>query len=98
MKPPRLHNQGFSGSHGLSAGLCLLCSALCAHASDELATSAAPDHPSIVVQLRPAIQVDSEGVFLDQITESRLEQPRLRLCDAPACGKPLLLKRAQLAE
>ncbi len=96
MKLPRFCCQVFSGHFGLSAGLCLVSFALCASAGEELAASSA--ELSIAVQLHPAIQVDGEGVFLSQVIESGAEVPRLRLCDAPACGKSLLLKRAQVAE
>jgi len=70
---------------------------LSAFAGEELAS---PNliGPLPAVQLRAALQVDSEGVFLNQLVESGTGLPRLRLCDAPACGKSILLKRAEIAE
>ena len=44
----------------------------------------------------PAAQVDSEGVFLNQITKAAPPLPALKLCDAPEFGKTTELSRAQV--
>jgi flagella basal body P-ring formation protein FlgA len=97
MKLLRLHHEGIAGGPGLFAALFLILFALHASASEALNASTIPD-PPVVTQLRPAAQVDGEGVLLSQIIESRADLPRLRLCDAPACGKSVLLRRAEIAE
>jgi flagella basal body P-ring formation protein FlgA len=51
-----------------------------------------------VLQLREAVQVDGEGVFLDQLFTPGFDLPRLRLCDSPAFSRTLVLKRAQLLQ
>ena len=50
------------------------------------------------LELRPAAQVLSDGVFLSQVIRSEAPMPALRLCDAPALGKTLMLKRSQVRE
>jgi flagellar basal body P-ring formation protein FlgA len=51
-----------------------------------------------VFQLRAATNIDGAGVFLDQVAIFDNELPHLRLCDAPAFGKPLVLKRSQIID
>src|SRR5258707_11199341 len=97
MKLMLLFNEGHSRWPSRAAGLCLFFSAFCASANEEVAASTATA-PSAVVQLRAGMQVDGEGLFLDQLIEPGIELPRLRLCDAPVCGKSLVLKRAEVAE
>lgn len=46
--------------------------------------------------LRAAIEVDSQGVFLDQLIEGSELPARLRVADAPALGKRTALTQAQL--
>jgi flagella basal body P-ring formation protein FlgA len=48
------------------------------------------------LQLRPNVQADSTGVFLNQIIDSRDPLPALRLCDSPAFGKISVLTREQI--
>jgi flagella basal body P-ring formation protein FlgA len=50
------------------------------------------------VQLHAAVEATSEGVFLGQLFQCEAALPHLRLCDAPAFGKTLILTRAQVAE
>jgi len=50
------------------------------------------------LQLRPAAQVDSTGIFLEQIVASATTLPALRLCDAPEFGKATVLDRARVEE
>jgi flagellar basal body P-ring formation protein FlgA len=52
----------------------------------------------VVLRLQPSAQVDGEGVFLQSILESKLDGPRLRLCDSPAFGQNLVLSRARIFE
>jgi flagella basal body P-ring formation protein FlgA len=66
--------------------------------ADENATSPATTNQTPTVRLRPSVQVDSEGVFLDQVIDTGAELPKLRLCDPPACGKVLCLKKTEVAE
>jgi flagella basal body P-ring formation protein FlgA len=47
--------------------------------------------------LRQSAQVDSEGVFLDQVLDCT-GLPALWLCDAPAFGKTTVLTRAKIIE
>src|SRR5690242_19955772 len=54
------------------------------------------NEPVPPVRLRSNLQVDGEGVFLSQLVEPKAELPRLRLCDAPAFGKSLALKRQDI--
>ena len=49
-----------------------------------------------VALLRPAVQVDGQGVFLSEVIETNCTVPRIRLADSPAFGKSLLLKRAEV--
>lgn len=48
------------------------------------------------LRLRGSIVVDSTGVFLDQLVESPTPLPHLRVCDSPAFGKCLIVKRSDL--
>jgi flagella basal body P-ring formation protein FlgA len=50
------------------------------------------------LQLTAAAQVCGDGVFLPQVFQSAQPLPAIRLCDAPAFGKNLVLTRAQLSE
>lgn len=50
------------------------------------------------LQLRPSAQVDSEGVYLDQLVQASSAAPHTRLCAAPAFGKSQMLNRAQLTD
>jgi flagella basal body P-ring formation protein FlgA len=50
------------------------------------------------LQLTAAAQVCGDGVFLPQVFKSAQPLPAIRLCDAPAFGKNLVLTRAQLCE
>jgi flagella basal body P-ring formation protein FlgA len=52
----------------------------------------------VVLQLAATAQVDSRGVFLQQIVKSDQHLPALRLCDAPEFGKSTDLTRAQVVE
>lgn len=70
--------------------------ALCSRA-DEISIEATTNQMP-AVQLRPLIEVTGEGVFLSQLSVPTVDLPRLRICDSPAFGKPLLLKRGQVAE
>jgi flagella basal body P-ring formation protein FlgA len=47
-------------------------------------------------KLRANLQVDGEGIFLNQVLESGSNLPHLRLCDAPAFGKSIALKRDEI--
>ena len=57
----------------------------------------APEDGRTPFRLRANFQADGEGVFLNQLIEPGNDLPRLRLCDAPAFGKSLALKRAEIA-
>ena len=48
------------------------------------------------LELSPAVQVDSKGVFLEQVVKSSQPLPTVRLCDAPEFGKTTDLTRAQV--
>jgi flagellar basal body P-ring formation protein FlgA len=50
------------------------------------------------LQLRPAAEVDSEGIFLSQVVQTNLALPVVRLAEAPAFGKVAVLSRAQVSE
>ena len=56
------------------------------------AESAAP------LELKAAAPVCGDGVFLPQVFQAAQPLPAIRLCDAPAFGKNLVLTRAQLGE
>jgi flagella basal body P-ring formation protein FlgA len=92
-----LNRARFSREVAAATVTCLVLFGVYARAGEELAVTNAAD-PSAALQLRSAVQVDGEGVFLDQVIESKSDLQRLRLCDAPACGKSLLLKRPELSE
>src|SRR5581483_9746971 len=47
-------------------------------------------------KLRANLQVDGEGIFLSQILEPGSDAPHLRLCDSPAFGKLITLKRPDI--
>jgi flagellar basal body P-ring formation protein FlgA len=49
-------------------------------------------------QLRPTVQVSSDGVFLDQVIASSSSLPSLRVCDAPPFGKSIVIKREQITQ
>lgn len=49
-------------------------------------------------QLDAAAQVDSSGIFLQQVVKSDQAVPALRLGDAPAFGRTLELTRAQIVD
>lgn len=51
---------------------------------------------SPALQLLPAAQVTSDGVFLQQLVTASQPLPNLRLCDAPAIGATLELSRVQV--
>lgn len=51
-----------------------------------------------VMELRPAVQVDGNGVFLNHLLLSSTDQQPLRLCDSPAFGTSLTLKRHDIAQ
>jgi flagella basal body P-ring formation protein FlgA len=70
----------------------------CGACAGEQASVAATNPAAPVLQLRAALQVDSEGIFLNQILEPSGDYPRLRLCDAPVFGKSLVLTRAEATE
>ena len=58
---------------------------------------AAPPAMPAPLKLRANLQVDGTGVFLNQVLESGgSELPHLRLCDPPAFGKSLALKRSEI--
>jgi flagellar basal body P-ring formation protein FlgA len=63
-----------------------------------LAGTASVKAEEVSWQLRPAVQVDGEGVFLNQLVDCSSNVPSARLCDAPAFGKTTVLSRAQLIE
>jgi hypothetical protein len=48
------------------------------------------------LKLRANLQADGEGIFLEQLVEPGSDLPRLRLCDAPAFGKSVALKHAEI--
>ena len=50
------------------------------------------------LQLSATAQVCGDGVFLPQIFSATQPLPAIRLCDAPAFGKNLMLTRAQVAD
>jgi len=50
------------------------------------------------LRLNPVAQVDSGGIFLNDIFQSDKPLPVTRLCDAPEFGKTAMLTRAQIAE
>jgi flagella basal body P-ring formation protein FlgA len=49
-------------------------------------------------QLRLTCQSTGDGVFLNQLVDANPACPVLRLCDAPAFGKSLVLTRAQVSD
>jgi len=49
-------------------------------------------------QLTAVAPVSGDGVFLPQIFSSEQPLPAIRLCDAPAFGKTLILSRAQICD
>jgi flagella basal body P-ring formation protein FlgA len=97
MKLFRLHHRETPRRPGLFPGSFLILFGLSAFAGEALDAPTIPD-PPVVTQLRPAAQVDGEGVLLSEIIESRADLPRLRLCDAPAFGKSVLMRRSEIAE
>ena len=84
------------GNPALWSSCLLLSLAIFASAAEDPALTVSNQTPTL--QLRTAIQVDGQGVFLGQLLEPGTELPALRLCDAPMFGKSLLLKRAEIAE
>lgn len=50
------------------------------------------------LQLADTVQVDSRGVFLEQLIKTDQSLPTLRLCDAPEFGKTTDLTRAQVKD
>ena len=50
------------------------------------------------LQLTAAAQVSGDGIFLPQLFEATQPLPAIRLCDAPAFGKNLILTRAQIQD
>ena len=58
-------------------------------------TSAGEAPPILLLAVAP---VSGDGVFLPQIFSSAQPLPAIRLCDAPAFGKNLILTRAQLCD
>lgn len=79
-----------------ACGLALLSLAVGARGADNPAEPGTNNPP--VIQLRAAIQVDGQGVLLSQVLQTNPPLPSLRLCDSPAFGKSLLLKRAEVIE
>ena len=65
-------------------------------AAENVAGGATNESPAVL--LRSSIQVTGDGVFLDSVVQPGLALPTLRLCDAPAFGKSLVLKRAEICE
>jgi flagella basal body P-ring formation protein FlgA len=58
-------------------------------------TSAGEAPPILLLAVAP---VSGDGVFLPQIFSSAQPLPAIRLCDAPAFGRSLILTRAQLCD
>jgi flagella basal body P-ring formation protein FlgA len=74
----------------------LLLGALCGGGFRVLAFTGAP-----AFELRPAVQVDSSGIYLHQLVAGpadALSAQPIRLADAPAFGQSLALSRTQLEE
>jgi len=73
----------------------LLLGALCGGGFRVLAFPGAP-----ALELRPAVQVDSSGIYLHQLVAdpAALSAQPIRLADAPALGQSLAFSRTQLEE
>ena len=56
------------------------------------------DQPAAALELKGAAPVSGDGVFLPQLFSSTDPLPAVKLCDAPAFGKNLLLTRLQIRE
>ena len=79
----------------LWAGPCTISTSVgCAQTTESVLTT----NPAAAFQLRPNIQVDGRGVFLDQLSVRPQDLPRVRLCDSPAFDKALILKQADISE
>lgn len=65
------------------------CGALLPVFADELAPG---------IELQASVPVGSDGVFLPQIFSSTAALPAVKLCEAPAFGKNLVLTRLQIRE
>jgi flagella basal body P-ring formation protein FlgA len=97
MNPLWFHRMVFNGLSricraGVAASLVAF-SAAGAETPQQTATNQSP-----AFQFRSTSQVDSDGVFLNQIATPPGELPHLRLCDSPAFGKSIVLKRSELNE
>jgi flagellar basal body P-ring formation protein FlgA len=82
----------------LSAAAVWLATVCCASSAEPATNdvSAVSTNDSSPLKLRTVIAVDGQGVFLSDLVESGADLPRLRICDAPAFGKSLVLKRADV--
>jgi len=49
-------------------------------------------------ELKPALEVDGQGVFLSQVANLDADSPACRLCDAPAWAKTTVLTRTRIEE
>jgi len=86
----------FSPMKNLSARtLCSLLLWTCLGGSFTSTLSAGEAPP---IQLIAVAPVCGDGVFLPQIFSSEQPLPAIRLCDAPAFGKNLILNRAQICD
>jgi flagella basal body P-ring formation protein FlgA len=81
-----VHRQGWLHRWILSGRFCLFLLFAIPAGSAEVAA----------LQLQANVQVDSEGIFLQQIASSTEALPVLKLCPAPAFGQTTELTRAQI--
>jgi flagella basal body P-ring formation protein FlgA len=92
------------GRRRRNAGRCALalgCFQILVWSTGGFAQPVVGSEPSIFAfQLQPAVQVDSEGVFLQQVLSGPVEPalPPLRLAPAPAFGRSGTLSRARIQE
>ncbi len=59
--------------------------------------AAAQEQTAAKLELKAAVQVTGEGIYLNQLVEGEAI-PALRLCEAPAFGKTLVLNEKQVGE
>jgi flagella basal body P-ring formation protein FlgA len=91
------HRPSFQGFFQALTVISALCSLHTLAGEAPLAADFTNSSPA--AHLRGVAQVDGEGIFLTQVLQpSGGEVPRLRLCDSPAYGKSVLLKRGEIAE
>jgi flagella basal body P-ring formation protein FlgA len=94
MKPGQTTTAAREGRPALLPAACAL--ALCLCGAGLAGRLGAQEPPAF--QLRPAAQVDGEGIFLNQLVQSETPLPALRIGDAPVFGKTVVLNRGRVAE